>query len=183
MLTSNESLKNPLNVSTLFLALIALVLTHGGTAFVALIVALATFYYFERATKKANIRIILGVLCLTLVIAFLALPNIFFHQKIGDFIYRQKMYWQYLAVLKETPLIGIWGIGFSRVCTDNNFIGLVVQGGIILLVAALNWIFRSIKLAPHSLRYVFVFWIVTWLSFDTIGYWGIGRFCWFLLGF
>jgi hypothetical protein len=158
-------------------------LTHGGTASVAFFIATGVFFYFERAKNRNNILVIGGILAFAFVVAYIALPQVFFLQKLGDFIYRQKTYRHYFSVLEHSPWIGIWGIGFSRVCTDNNFIGLLVQGGIILLIAALNWIWTCIKSSPQSLRYVFIFWIVTWISFDTIGYWGIGRLCWFLLGF
>jgi hypothetical protein len=183
LLTSGVSLKEPLNLVTLFLNSVVVVLTHGGTAFVAIVICFLVHLFWKKSDLSKR-GFILGFCFLAACggLAFLVLPKVFFLQKIGDLIYRQRTYTNYLSLLAQKPRLILTGIGFSRVCSDNNIILLFIQGGIFFFAAVAYWINTLMKKVPESLVLVFLFWFLSALSFDTLGYWGIGRLGWFLLG-
>jgi len=183
LLTGPEPLvKNTFNFIVLGFSLIAMLLTHGGTAIGGLLISVLAFLVFERSFKRRDLYFAFGLIILACLLSTLILPDHFLTHKMGDFVYRLKTYTNYLSVAPTSPWIFLAGIGFSRLCADNNFILLFIQGGIVFFVAVLNWIRVLLKQVPKSLLFTFLFWGLSWLSFDTMGYWGIGRFCWFLFG-
>jgi len=175
-------LKRPFNLAVLIFSCVALVLTHGGTAIGSLLVVVFAYMVLGRTFKKKDIAIAIGLTILALFFSTFLLPHNFLAQKSGDFVYRIKTYRNYLNALPSSPWIFLVGIGYSRLCSDNNFILLFIQGGILYFVSVLNWVWTLLSHISKSFVFVFLFWIMTWLSFDTMTYWGIGRFCWVLFG-
>jgi len=173
--------KSYFNLVVLCFALVAMILTHGGTAMGALLICIFLYFVRGRVNKK-NISI--GIVASLVVISFagLVLPHDFFTRKVMDFNYRIATYRNWIKILPSHPLVLLIGLGFSRICSDNNVILLVIQGGIIFLGAVSNWVWLLIRKIPRELRFMFLFWALTWMSFDTLSFWGIGRICWFLLG-
>jgi hypothetical protein len=183
LLTGPEALmKNAFNIMVLIFVLIAAVLTHGGTSLLALLISVLAFLALGRSFKKRDLYIALGSIVIAGLLAALILPHHFLNQKLTDFVYRLKTYRNYLSVAPSNPWIFLVGIGFSRLCSDNNLILLLIQGGILYFLAVLNWIWVLFNRIPKAYKFIFLFWGISWLSFDTMGYWGIGRFCWFLFG-
>lgn len=183
LLTGPEPLiKNPFNLVVLIFSLMAMLLTHGGTAIVALVISVLAYLAMGRSFKKRDLYLALGAIAIAGFLAALILPHDFWGHKFGDFIYRIKTYRNYLSVAPSSPWIFLVGIGFSRLCSDNNLILLFIQGGVLYFLAVLNWFRVLLFKIPKSFRFIFLFWGISWLSFDTMGYWGIGRFCWFLFG-
>ncbi|MCC6276393.1 MAG: hypothetical protein IT289_00605 [Oligoflexia bacterium] len=177
-----------LNLILAACSLFALVKSQGGTAFVAVSVA-AAYLMFKLPTphrsspsRRQVLYIFLGLgAILAVVLAWL--PPWIYEQKLANFLIRFSTWGKFLTLCLEKPYVGLVGLGFTGVVGDNSLFLMSIYGGLALLIAAAIWITGLMRnLNTPLLRSLGVLWVLSFFTLDSIGYWGLGRLMWFLLG-
>jgi hypothetical protein len=159
---------------------LALIFTHTGTAVIAL--ALTLFFIgVTHASKKVAWFVVTGVFACSIMLVSVA-PHEFLRLKFHDLIIRADTWKHWLAFLPSKPWYAIIGIGWSRLISDNSYLLLLMKGGVILLGAVLLWVKDLWRTLPAELKPIYLFWLLTWLTLDSIGYWASGRALWMLWG-
>ncbi len=158
----------------------ALVLTQSATGFLAAIMGIA-FLIFSRLPTKARAGVLL-LIGLSMAILSLFLPKLWISWKVQNFLSRTLIWKAWLFLIPKHPWFGIAGMGFTNIVIDNSFLFMLVTGGVLLFVAFLSWAARLIKFSDTKIYPLLIVWMLSWLTLDSVGYWGIGRLGWFALG-
>lgn len=191
---------NPWNWLIFALSFSGMLLTKSTTA-LSLALIIGVIYTFGKPSitihhlRRSMLWIpLLTVIAITMILSFTKnryLLNIF------DFAYsdsasqhvlpfkslivrlRTWLYWIY--ALPQNPNLFFSGLGYTSLVCDNSIITLFVMGGPVLAFSVFFWFHNLLGKIPQQLTFVLLFWIGTWLTLDSIGFWGIGRFMWMLV--
>ncbi len=179
-LSSIKSRRKLTDVIIGLVLLLGFVMSKGGTALVAGLVAVI-YLAFIRLNSK-NRGIVIGGLVTSCIVFILFLPQQYIAAKSGNVLYRTMAWRAWIMSLPEHPHFAAVGMGFTNMVSDNSFFLFVLIGGLLLLIPVLLWLNKLRKLIPMPCYPFFIVWVVSWLALDTIAYWGIGRAAWLLLG-
>jgi hypothetical protein len=163
----------------------ALILSEGGTAFAALIFTFC-FYKMNSAKKPRQTLNWLLIFAFIMVVLFGAL---YFYSgesqaKINNFLVRFNTWIKWMKLIPSNPWVLVSGIGFSDIVADDSFFTILIKMGIFGFVTVMIWLkflFKKVNLNT-PIKLLIVFWIISWLTLDSIGFWGIGRAMWMILG-
>jgi hypothetical protein len=148
------------------LALVALALTHSATGLLAATAGSLVWAITFKKHKQAN-----GLF-----------PASWLQSKWGNFSTRILMWKKWLLLCSDHPLLFLTGMGFTQLVVDNSFLMFFVYGGVILAVAVLYYFKTVLRFTTKISLPLLIVWFVSWVSLDSVGYWGIGRLCWVLMG-
>jgi hypothetical protein len=162
-------------------SLLALACTHGVSAASALVITVGWFAYnrSSRTSRTLLVGLILSVIAS--VIIFVDHDSIF--ERLGSLHNRARIWNAWIKVVQDQPWAALTGIGFANVTIDNSALLILASGGIAWFVPTYLWLKRTIRDVTPDLRYAFFFWVLSWFTLDSIGYWGIGRILWMMIGF
>lgn len=159
---------------------LGLLLTEGGTGLVASTAGL--FYIlFQKVPPKRRIPF-LAIAAAVLTILFWLTPDQFLLVKTGNFEFRTRTWIKWLHALPSYPHFLLIGMGFTNLVIDNSLLGILVMGGINLLIPFYYWMKNLFLKIPRIWYPFFLVWGISWLTLDSLTYWGIGRVAWILLG-
>ncbi|MDZ4677730.1 MAG: hypothetical protein SGI74_09495 [Oligoflexia bacterium] len=147
---------------------LALIATFGATAFVATAVCIV-LWKIKSSSYMKNV--------------FSVLPFNFLSLKQANFLTRFELWGKWLAVVPAHPWIVIFGMGFTSLVSDNSLFLMVMYGGFFLLISFLWWLKTCFVKVPAEFKIFFIFWFISWITLDSVGFWGIGRLAWLLFGF
>ncbi len=158
----------------------ALLMTRGLTALVACSVALLSRVIRLPSRIRQYLILAMGLVFL----AFLVFDSggILLMNKINNFSVRLETLFSWLLAIPSHPHILFFGLGFSNLVIDNSFMITLISGGLCLFVPWLFWTKKIFKSIPKEMLPFFIVWIVSWVTLDSMGYWGIGRAAWIFLG-
>jgi hypothetical protein len=160
---------------------IATLLSRGGSALVSLALAFAILSIFN--TKKARSPVakllVMGSLFVTLIGLYFLSPVV--QGKAYSFLVRFDTWKNWFKILPSHPFIIVTGIGFSNLVVDNSYITLIIKFGLLGFLCIILWL-RELSENLTDIWPLLLFWMISWISLDSIGYWGIGRAMWLILG-
>jgi hypothetical protein len=162
-------------------SLFALAFTRGTSAACALVATLGYFVYLRSSSTTRKIWV--GLTLSAVVSVFIFVPQDYLFEKLVSLHNRTRIWLAWIYLLKDFPRAALTGIGFANVTIDNSAIMMLVVGGLAWFVPAYLWLRKLVVGATADLRYAFIFWIFSWCTLDSIGYWGIGRILWMMIGF
>lgn len=157
-------------------------LTQGTTALIFGLVSLAFLFkpnYFE--IKKLIVFLFLFSGSAVFTIWFfsdLQWASI----KMGGLYDRLSIWKNLIFAISSNPESLFLGKGFSSFVTDSSYLSLLLMGGLLLFISGFSYISclcvgLSLKMGP-----IILLWVLSWVSLDSMGYWGMGRLGWLLLG-
>lgn len=164
-------------------SLLSLTITFSVSAWISLFAAAA--YFTAKSFTPQRKLVAVTSICLAVLFggtaALLFVPETYYISKIVSMSARAQIWTSWLNGLPSRPWSALTGIGFADVSVDNSSIMLLIYGGIGLFVALYFWLRVLLRGAAPIVSTAFLFWLVSWCTLDSIGYWGIGRILWMML--
>lgn len=159
----------------------ALILTQSATALIGVVLGIG-FIFYQRLPRTLRKHVLIFIALLILLFA-VTLPPGWLSVKIGNFSVRLLMWTKWVTHIPSHPWFAITGMGFTSLVVDNSFILLLVYGGLVLFIFFFKWFFNVLRNMNYDpLCPYLIIWIFSWLTLDSLGYWGLGRICWFASG-
>lgn len=178
-----QRLKRPYELIVVALFLCALMTTYGATAMMASLACLPWMIFSRHKTSGKHVALIASIIIfLTLVTFKTILPMNFVLWKFVNFSARFEFWKKALITFMDHPHFFLTGMGFTSLVMDNSFFLLILLGGFPLFIATFLWMKQLLVRSPKAFHVILLFWILSFAALDSIGFWGIGRVCWLLLG-